>query len=128
MSFQVADRVKETSASVGTGTITLDGPQISFQSFASGIGDGNKTYYCISHRNANEFEVGVGTVVLGAPNSLTRDTILASSNGGSLVNFSSGTKDVFCTYPAGKFVHLGENEGVGALSAADLNLLSQVFS
>ena len=103
MAFVVADRVKETSTSTGTGTITLAGAVTGFQSFAA-VGNGNTTYYCIASQSANEWEVGLGTYT-SSGTTLARTTVLSSSNGGSLVNFSAGTKDVFVTYPAGYSVY-----------------------
>lgn len=98
--FKVADRVKETTTSTGTGTINLDGAAANFISFVSGIGTGNRTFYTIVDSTNNAWEVGIGTVTDGSPDTLSRDTILASSNSDAVVNFSAGTKDVFTTYPA----------------------------
>lgn len=98
MAFVVADRVKETTTTTGTGTLTLAGASTGFRSFSSGIGANNTTYYTISS-SGSEWEVGVGTVGAGGT-TLTRDTVLASSNSGSLVTLSAGSKDVFVTYPA----------------------------
>jgi hypothetical protein len=75
-----------------------------YQSFAV-IGNANTTYYTIVHQTANEWEVGIGTYT-SSGTTLSRDTVLASSNSGSLVNFSAGTKFVFCDYPAGRAVYL----------------------
>ena len=96
MAFIVADRVRETSTTTGTGTFTLAGAIIGYQSFSSAIGNGNTTYYTISNPGINEWEVGIGTVGAGT---LARTTVLASSTG-SLVNFTAGSKDVFVTYPS----------------------------
>jgi hypothetical protein len=96
MSLVIADRVKETTSTTGTGTVTLLGASMGFQSFAA-IGNGNTTYYTIAGQGTSEWEVGVGTYTSSG---LARTTVLASSNSGSLVNFSAGTKDVFVTYPA----------------------------
>lgn len=92
----------ETTSSTGTGTITLGGAVAGFQSF-SVIGNGNTTYYTIV--GGTEWEVGIGTYT-SSGTTLSRDTVLESSNGGSLVNFSAGTKNVFVTYPAEKSVDL----------------------
>lgn len=100
MAFLVKDRVKETSTTTGTGTVTLAGASSGFQSF-SAIGNGNSTYYCIAAQSGTEWEVGIGTYT-SSGTTLSRDTVLSSSNSGSLVNFSAGTKDVFVTYPASK--------------------------
>jgi hypothetical protein len=105
MALVVKDRVRETTTTTGTGTITLGGAATGFQSF-SVIGDSNTTFYTIQLSNTNEWEVGVGTYTLSGT-TLSRDTILESSNGGTAVNFSAGTKDVFVTYPAEKAIYLG---------------------
>ena len=114
MAFVLADRVRETTTSTGTGTITLAGAVTGFQTFAA-IGNANTTYYTIAGQGTSEWEVGIGTYT-SSGTTLARNTVLASSNSGSLVNFSSGTKDVFCDYPAGRAVIGGmgyiENEAV----------------
>ncbi len=110
MALVVKDRVKETTTTTGTGTITLAGAVTGFQSF-SAIGNGNTTFYTIVGNN--EWEVGIGTYT-SSGTTLSRDTVLSSSNSGSLVNFSAGTKDVFVTYPAGRTATHGGG-GIGAL-------------
>ena len=100
MALIVNDRVKETSTTVGTGTFSLDGAADGFETFVSAIGDGNSTYYCIF--GGTEFEVGQGTVTDAAPDTISRDVVISSSNGDALVNFSAGDKQVFCTLPASK--------------------------
>lgn len=100
MALVIADRVKETSTTTGTGTLTLGGAATGYQTFSAAIGSGNTCYYAITLDSA--WEVGIGTVGTGT---LTRDTILASSNSGAAVSFGAGTKDVFATYPAGKAVY-----------------------
>ena len=102
MALVVNDRVKETSTTTGTGSFTLDGAVTGFETFSSAIGNTNTTYYAIALQGGAEFEVGLGTVSAGA---LSRDTIISSSNSDSAVNFSAGTKDVFCTLPASKAVY-----------------------
>ena len=97
MALVIADRVKEESTSTGTGSFTLNGAVSGFQSFAA-VGDGNTTYYVIQHKSLNEFEVGIGTYT-SATTSLSRDTILTSSNSNLAVSFSAGDKDVFVTVP-----------------------------
>ena len=104
MPLVLADRVNETTTTTSTGTITLAGAVSGYQSFAV-IGNGNTTYYTIVHQTANEWEVGIGTYT-SSGTTLARNTVLASSNSGSLVNFSAGTKFVFCDYPAGRAVYL----------------------
>ena len=102
MAFALNDRVKETSTTTGTGTFDLAGAETGFESFVSGVGDGNQTYYAISNDGTNEFEVGIGTVTDAATDTLSRDTIISSSNSDALVDFSAGTKTVFCTLPASR--------------------------
>ena len=99
MALILSDRVKETTITSGTGSVVLTGALGGFQTFNSAIGDGNTTYYVIE--NDAQFEVGVGTYTASS-NSLSRETVLASSNSDSAVDFSAGTKDVFCTLPASK--------------------------
>ena len=107
MALVVKDRVRENSTTTGTGTLTLTGAVSGFQTFSSAIGNTETTYYAIV--NNTEWEIGIGTVGAGT---LTRDTVLESSNGGTKVNLSAGTKDVFCTYPAEKAVYLDELNNV----------------
>lgn len=101
----INDRVKETTTTTGTGTVDLAGAVPGFETFAERIGNGNSTYYCIVLQGGAEFEVGIGTVTAGTPDTLSRTTVLANSdNNTNNVNFSAGTKDVFCTLPASKAV------------------------
>ena len=100
MAFVLNDRVKETSTTTGTGTFSLAGAETGFESFVSGVGDGNTTYYAISNDGTSEWEVGIGTVTDATPDTLARTTVISSSNSDALVNFSAGTKTVFCTLPA----------------------------
>lgn len=100
MALIFADRVKETTTTTGTGTVDLGGAATGFQGFVAGIGDGNTCNYCIT--DGTDWEIGVGTVTNGSPDTLSRDTILSSSNAGAAVNFAAGSKDVFCTMPASK--------------------------
>ncbi len=112
MAFAVADRVRETTTTTGTGTLDLAGAVSGFRTFVSGIGDGNVTYYAIVHRTAAEFEIGIGTVTDASTDTLSRTTVLSSSNSNSAVTFSAGTKDVFCTQPASKAVFEDNNADV----------------
>ena len=112
MAFVLADRVKETTTTTGTGTLTLLGASTGFQSF-SAIGDTNTTYYTIAAQTGTEWEVGIGTYT-SSGTTLARTTVISSSNAGALVNFSVGTKDVFVTYPA-SFTSNAIGGGVGAV-------------
>ena len=102
MALVINDRVKETSTTTGTGTFSLAGAETGFETFVAGVGTGNTTYYSIVLDGTNEFEVGIGTVTDASPDTLSRDTIISSSNSDSAVNFSSGSKTVFCTLPASR--------------------------
>ena len=103
MALVLADRVRETSTTTGTGTITLAGAVYGYQSF-SAVGNANQTYYTIFDQTSGAWEVGIGTYT-SSGTTLSRTTVLSSSNGGSLVNFGAGTKDVFVDYPAGRSVY-----------------------
>jgi hypothetical protein len=98
MALVLADRVKETTTTTGTGTVTLLGAATGFQSFAV-VGNANTTFYAIVGQTGTEWEVGIGTYATSGT-TLARTTVLSSSNSNSAVNFSVGTKDVFVTYPA----------------------------
>ena len=111
MALVVKDRVRETSTTTGTGDLTLSGAVQGYQGFSE-IGNGNTTYYCIA--GATAWEVGLGTVVVAGPvTTLQRTSVLASSNGGAAVSFSSEIKQVFVTYPAAAF-------SAGPSSAVDI--------
>ena len=120
MALVINDRVRETSTTAGTGTLNLAGAVTGFQTFVAGIGNSNTTYYAIFEEGTNLFEIGIGTVTDATPDTLARTTIISSSNGDAAVNFTSGTKDVFCTMPASKVVYLDASTPpvpVGAASA-----------
>lgn len=119
------DRVRETTAVTGTGAATLTGVASGpFQPFSTGVGDGNTCFYCISDQagagTGTDWEVGVGTYT-AATNDVTRTEVLGSSNGGALVNFPVGTKDIFTVYPASKAVQVDDlgKMSFGALGYAD---------
>jgi hypothetical protein len=115
MALVLKDRVQETTTTTGTGTVTLAGAVSGFQSF-SAIGNGNTCYYAIV--GGSEWEVGLGTYT-SSGTTLSRDTILESSNGGTAVNFSAGTKSVFVTYPAEKSIYQ-DASGVVNLTSTDV--------
>ena len=100
MAFVLADRVKETTTTAGTGTVTLLGASTGDQSFAV-IGNANTTYYTIASQSGSEWEVGIGTYT-SSGTTLARTTVLSNSSATqpSALNFSAGTKDVFVSYPA----------------------------
>jgi hypothetical protein len=104
MALVLADRVRETTTTAGTGSITLGGAVVGFQTFAA-VGDGNVTYYTIAGQGTSEWEVGIGTYT-SSGTLLSRDTVLSSSAGGTTkVTFSAGIKDVFVVYPSERAVY-----------------------
>ena len=113
MALVLADRVQETTTTTGTGSVTLDGAVTGYQTFAV-IGNGNTTFYTIADQGGANWEVGIGTYSTTGP-TLARTTVLASSNSGSLVDFTSGTKTVFVTYPSEKSVNLDSSGNVSPL-------------
>lgn len=109
MALVLLDRALETTTTTGTGSVTLLGASLGYQSFA-GVGNGNTTYYTIADLGGANWEVGIGTYSTTGP-TLARTTVLASSNAGSLVNFTAGTKNVFITQPAETTVVASNNAG-----------------
>ena len=119
MALALKDRVKETTTTAGTGTVTLAGAAAGFQSFAA-VGDGNQTFYAIVDAATGDWEVGVGTYTASGT-TLSRTTVVSSSNAGSLVNFGAGSKDVFVTYPSSRAVYL--DAAGSAVSVLDIGTL-----
>ena len=109
MALAIADRVKETTTSTGTGTINLAGAATGFQTFVAGIGDGNTCYYAIEDANGSAWEVGIGTVTDASPDTLARTTVLKSTNSNNALTLTSGTHTVFATYPSDKAVFKDES-------------------
>jgi hypothetical protein len=122
MALVLADRVRETTTTTGTGTVTLGGAYTGFQTFLAAIGDANSTYYTIANVVTGEWEVGIGTYT-SSGNVFSRTTVLSSSNSGSLVNFTAGSKDVFVTQPAERNVYVSGTSVVAANSATIPNAL-----
>lgn len=120
MALVIADRVRETSTTTGTGTLTLDGAVTGFRTFSSAIGDTNTCYYTITL--GADYEIGVGTVGAGT---LARTTVLKSSNSNNAVNFGAGTKDVFATYPGEKAV---TNDGTETLTNKTISVDNNTVS
>jgi hypothetical protein len=115
MALVIKDRVKETTETDGTSDLSLAGAVAGFQTFVAAIGDGNTTYYAIEDADGSAWEVGIGTITDGSPDTLARTTILASSNSGSAISLTIGNHTVFGTYPAGQAIFLDAN-GVLTLS------------
>ena len=128
MALVLKDRVKETTTTTGTGAISLGGAVANFQAFSAVLSNGDTTYYAIVDTTNTAFEVGLGTYA-SSGNTLTRTTVLESSNSGSAVNLSAGSKSIFIAYPAEKSVYLDSsnqlviNSTAVTSSAAELNLL-----
>ena len=119
MALVLNDRVKETTTTTGTGTLTLSGAVTGFETFGTGVGNSNTTYYAVTLPGTAEFEVGLGTLSSDS-STLARTTVISSSNSDNAVNFSAGTKTIFCTLPASKTVFL---DGSGnATLGADLSV------
>ena len=117
MALVINNRVRELTSTTGTGAVTLGGAVGGFQTFAAGIGKDNTTYYAISINTENEWEVGLGTLNSDS-STLTRTEVLESSNSDSAVDFSAGSKEVFCTLPSEKAVYLdADGDSVPALGA-----------
>jgi len=105
MALKIADRVRETTVTEGTGTISLGGAVGNFETFSANLSNADTTYYAIVDSTNNTFEVGLGTYA-SSGNTLARTTVIASSNSNSAVNFGTATKDVFITTPASKMAFL----------------------
>ena len=105
MALVINDRVRETTSTTGTGAVTLGGAVDGFQTFSAGIGNSNTTYYAISLNSQNEWEVGLGTLSADS-STLTRTTVLQSSNSDNAVDFAAGAKEIFCTLPSEKALYL----------------------
>lgn len=100
----IADRVKDTSTTTGTGSLTLSGTApTGFRTFASAMTVGDICWYSIV--GGADWEVGTGT--LSASTTLTRDVVFASSNAAALVSLAAGSKDVFITMPASQLASEG---------------------
>jgi len=107
MALVLNDRVKETSTTTGQGTLDLAGAATGFETFVTGIGDGNTTYYGIVHATDGTWEIGIGTVTDASTDTLARTTVIDTSSGNTTkINFATGTKNVFCTLPSSKAVFL----------------------
>ena len=119
MALVINDRVKETTTTTGTGAVSLAGAVTGFETFAAGVGNSNTTYYAVTLPGTAEFEVGLGTLSSDS-STIARTTIISSSNSDSAVNFSAGTKTIFCTIPASKSVFLDASGN--ATLGADLSV------
>ena len=128
MALVLNDRVKETTTTTGTGTLTLGGAVTGFETFAAGIGNSNTTYYTVILPGSAEFEVGLGTLS-GDSSTIARTTIISSSNSDNAVDFSAGTKNIFCTIPASKSVFLDASGNVsigGTITATGTSVFANL--
>jgi|TARA_B100000085_G_scaffold277927_1_gene298956 hypothetical protein len=124
MALVIKDRVKETTTTTGTGAISLGGATTNFVTFSSVLSNADTTYYAIVDTNNSAFEVGLGTYA-SSGNTLTRTTVLASSNSGSAVDLQAGTKSIFCAFPADKAV-IEDSDGTVSIEnlKVDTNTIS----
>ena len=128
MALVLNDRVKETTTTTGTGTLTLGGAVTGFETFAAGIGNSNTTYYTVILPGSAEFEVGLGTLNSDS-STIARTTIISSSNSDNAVDFSAGTKNIFCTIPASKSVFLDASGNVsigGTITATGTSVFANL--
>jgi len=109
MALAIKDRVKETTTTTSTGTYTLGGAVTGFETFTANLSNADTTYYACTDNT--DFEVGIGTFT-SSGTTLARTTILASSNSNSAVNWSSGTRTIFMTYPADKAVFKDASDNI----------------
>jgi len=121
MALVISDRIKETTTTTGTGTYTLSGAVTGFETFTANLSNSDTTYYCCTDNT--DFEVGLGTFT-SSGTTLARTTILSSSNSNNAVNWSSGTRTVFCTLPAAKTVFLDASGNVSL--GGNLNVTGNV--
>jgi len=121
MALIIKDRVKEITTSTGTGDVSLGGASATFDAFQSVMSNGDTTFYAIVHTESgvDEWEVGLGTFNTGG--TLSRTTVYSGSNGTSAVNFSSGNKDVFMTYPASNAMYKDASGNVDLEGYVDFN-------
>ena len=123
MALVLNDRVKETTTTTGTGAFTLAGAVTGFETFGTGVGNSNTTYYAVTLPGSAEFEVGLGTLSSDS-STLARTTVISSSNSDNAVDFSAGTKTIFCTLPASKTVFLDSSGNIVAANASNLTALN----
>ena len=128
MALVINNRVRELTSTTGTGTVTLGGAVGGFQTFAAGIGNDNTTYYAISINSENEWEVGLGTLNADSSTLARTNPPLESSNGDALVDFSAGSKEVFCTLPAEKAVYLDASDDPVGVTGSAITDETKTFS
>ena len=121
MALVISDRIKETTTTTGTGTYTLGGAVTGFETFTANLSNSDTTYYACT--DGTDFEVGLGTFT-SSGTTLARTTILSSSNSNNEVNWSSGTRTVFCTLPAAKTVFLDASGNIVAANGSNLTALN----
>ena len=128
MALVINNRVRELTSTTGTGAVTLGGAVGGFQTFAAGIGNSNTTYYAISINSENEWEVGLGTLSADSSTLARTNPPLESSNGDALVDFSEGSKEVFCTLPAEKAVYLDASDDPVGVTGSAITDETKTFS
>ena len=128
MALVINNRVRELTSTEGTGAVTLGGAVGGFQTFAAGIGNSNTTYYAISINSESEWEVGLGTLSADSSTLARTNPPLESSNGDALVDFSAGSKEVFCTLPAEKAVYLDASDDPVGVTGSAITDETKTFS
>lgn len=98
MALKFPDRCRETTTSTGTGPVTLGGAEAMHRAFSTGLSNADTTYFIIAARDGSGWELALGTYT-SASNSLSRDSVVASSNSGASVSFGAGVKDVMSAWP-----------------------------
>jgi hypothetical protein len=111
MALVLSDRIKETTTTTGTGTVTLLGAELGFEAFSDALSTADTTYYTIVDEVAGDWEVGIGIYTLSGT-TLERNVVLSSSNSDAAVDLAAGTKFVFITYPAEKSVYLDASDAI----------------
>jgi len=122
MAIIKADRVRETTTTTGTGAISLAGAATGYRAFSTVCTDGDTCYYAIVSQTGSEWETGLGT--FSTPATFTRTTVHSSSNSGSAVSFTAGTKDIFIALTATQFSSAGtvtQVQGTGTVNGISLS-------
>jgi hypothetical protein len=111
MALQNHNRIQETTQSSGDANFLLAGALTGYRPFASGVGDGNICYYTVEHYVENQWEIGLGAYSEGT-DTLSRDNIIDSSNGGNKIDFAAGVKSIFVDIPESKRLYYDENDNI----------------
>lgn len=122
-----ANRAMETTATTSTGDYALEGPVAGYEAFRDAIATGEKVAYCVQQATVDgngdlvsmDYEIGIGTLTHGTPDTLARTQVLQSTNGDAAVNWGPGEKTIFSVAPVQLLpmmaAALGTNDGGKAL-------------